>query len=882
MLATFVLAEPAWVAVAFAALVAVATYLRLARRAWPGPAAAEAGPAPGEAGPSSSVESVSAQRPLGRRWVLLAVGVAALLVAALLVVAKTPAAHALLLVLGVAAAFVLSVESYRRRRTRLSFESAAFCVLARVLAWLLALLMIGQPRWDWVVVEWEEPLLAVLLDQSRSMSITDRESPEEQSRAESVNQAITDARPSIDRLDDLYEVQRFGLGEECKVLEGWRVVPQAPVSAIAAALRQVGQRRSVHGEPPIAVLLISDGAENAVNPQVVREVAEELAAQRTAMLAVGVGPAGVLTPAVVLDPLVVPGRIASRDRVRVPVTAHVTGCAGRAVRVSVLWGDQVVEERRVRIERAAQPTATEFELQPPGVGLHRLTARVTLPTVLGGGSFGTSVVVDVGDDRIRVLMLEGQPRNELTFAARAVGADARFELTQRRLLGAAGELETGAPATELRWSDYDVVILGNVPKKRLDFDTLADLADAVRERGVGLLMVGGRAFYHEGYYSRSDLQDVSPVGFKLGRPADDYRPRFRPTESGRRHPVLLGVDEPAAPGVPTAQPSEFWDGLPALSGAARFGKPKPLAAVLAADESGRPLLAALDVGRGRTIAAGWDSTWPWALSSAEGLAAHGRFWRQMVAWLANRRPVAWVVTDRSSYVQAALTGGQQKLRIRAGLSGVETPSESGRPAEFKASLRLRLVRADNADQPTVQEEAPTVTAAGPPTTTPAGSDWTIPLRRRGNEWRAELPEDLRTQAWLTSGEYELLFVVEQTVADESSTPAAPDQPGDGKPLALTARTGFTVTAVDLELLEPTANLGLLREAAARTESVGGGYYSVDELSEAVRRLAEDDRRRRIERPAAYDLVGQQRWSILLLVTAALVLEWVVRKRGGLA
>jgi hypothetical protein len=882
VLATFLLVESTWLVVAFVATAAAATYARLAHRAPRGTTAAGSELRGGEERMLSTNGSGAPETRWGALWIVLVVGLAALGLGAMLVVAKTPVAHALLLAFSAAAALMLSVESYRGRWMKLGLGRAVFCTLARVAACLVILLMIGRPRWDWVIVEWEKPLLTVLLDQTKSMSIRDGESPEAPSRAALVNQAIANSRTWIDRLNALYEVRVFGVGQGGELLDDWRVLPRAPVSAIATALRQAGQSRSAHGEPPVAVLLISDGAENVVNPRVVREVATELAAQRTAMLAAGAGPAAELAPAVILDPLIVPGRIGSRDRVRVPVTAQVTGCGGRTVHVALLWGNEQAAERQVRIEQAAQRIGTEFEIRPPSVGLHRLTARVTLPPDLGGESFETSIIVDVRDDRIRVLMLEGQPRNELAFAKRAVGGDPRFEVTQRLLLGETTPQGTAAPPAPPRWADFDVVVLGDVPAKQLGFDALADLADAVRQRGVGLLMAGGRDFYHEGYYSRSELQDVSPVGFKLSRPADDYRPRFQPTELGRRHPILLGVGEGAVAVGGEHQASEIWDRLPPLGGAARFGAPKPLAAILATDSSGRPLLAALDVGRGRSVAAGWDSTWPWALSSEEGLAAHGKLWRQMVAWLANRRPLAWVVTDRSSYVRAALAGEQQRIQIRAGLSGVEMPSEGVRRAEFKASLELRFVRGDADTQFGSQGEQPTSAAASQPTVAPPQGVWAIPLERRGGEWQAELPQDLQTQAWLTSGTYELVFVVEQMTAGDSSATPLPAEIGDGERLILTARTGFTVSATDLELLEPTANLALMREAAARTESVGGAYYPIDQLPDAVRRLADDDRRRRIERPAAYDLIRQQPWLLLALATSALVLEWLVRKRGGMA
>ena len=865
MLAAFGLKEPAFVALALAVLTGTGLLARTLRQ----------------------------QTGSGRRaamWRAGAGGLAGLLLGALFVAAGTAGAHALLILLAVGASALLSVESYRRHASKLGRARLAICVAARVGAWSAALLVIGRPAWNWVIVRWEKPSVAVLLDQSQSLGIADSPEPDAPTRAALVNRALDAARPEIGRLEELYDVRLFGFGARCEPLGDWEVRPHAPLSALASALRQAGQVRSACGEPPAAVVLVSDGAENAVSARVVREVAGELAAQRTALLAIGAGPAAELTPAVVLDPLTVPARIGSRDRLRVPVTAHVSGCGGRMLSLALLWGDAPAAERELQIDGPAQQVRTEFEVQPPGVGLHRLTVRVTLPADLGGARCETSAVVDVRDDRIRVLLLDLQPRNEMAFALRAIAGDPRFDVAYRLLMGQGA----GAPAGPqsllsdasgaLRWPEYHVVILGNVPAQGLPAQGLAALADAVRDRGVGLLLAGGRDFYHDRDDVRSDLADVVPVAFGKARPPDSYRPRARPTEPGCRHPVLAGL----AAGAESAE-ARLWENLPELPGAARFGQPKPLATVLLAGPEGEPLLAGLDVGRGRVLAAAWDATWPWALASEQGWALHGKLWRQMALWLANRRPEAWVVTDRSTYVGAALLGGQQTLQIRAGLSGADAFAAVAAPTERKARLELRLVRVapDPISSPpsqlriSAEPQSPGTQPTTGPTGLPEARAWDIPLKRSGGEWRAELPRDLATHAWLTSGSYELLFVVEQVPATGPGAPA-PAADADKAGLVLSARTGFTVTATDLELLEPTANLALLRDAAALTEPVGGGYVPLEQLPEALRRLAAQDRRRRVEQPVVYDLCARWPWLLFGLIVGALTVEWMVRKRAGMA
>ena len=106
-------------------------------------------------------------------------------------------------------------------------------------------------------------LLVVLLDQSDSMSIADRDGRHSAvTRAEAANAALQRARTAIERLEDLHELRLRGTGADHDVLSSWIITPGAPVSALAAAVREAGAMRSLHGSPPAAIVLVSDGADN--------------------------------------------------------------------------------------------------------------------------------------------------------------------------------------------------------------------------------------------------------------------------------------------------------------------------------------------------------------------------------------------------------------------------------------------------------------------------------------------------------------------------------------------------------------------------------------------------------------------------------------------
>ena len=847
MVAAFWWEEPACVGAALVLASAAAAYLRLRRQLAPrfsGPAASEAGTVALFTGGGRRVWRVMV--PAGGAALA---GAAAGLIAWWLVHLGTSAALGLLGVLAAAGLGWLALRVYGRPGAQASVGVGAILGALRWFAAALVLLLVGRPVWDWEVVEWQKPLLVALLDQSASMGIADLPEPESgRSRAEAANAAFDLARSAIRRLDASYEVRLRGVGDSGIAVTDWLIEPRAPVSPLAAAVREAGRMRSRYGATPLAVLLVSDGAENVEPGAALRQAAAELAAQGTGLLAVGVGPEPGRTPSVVFEPLVLPAQMGLRDWLRLPVTARVQGCAGATINLELLWNLETVASRSIRVDSSAEQVSEEFEIAPPGAGVHRLTARLRLPSSQGGQVFETSVIVDVRDQPIRVLYIESAPRPEVSFVSRALAADPRLRVERRFL--AAGQSEAAAGPLDSVLADCDVIIVGQLAA-RLPSTILESIQRAVAQRGVGVLLAGGRSLFNDQDYAGTALEGISPTllvadQFGLSGPI-----RPVPTEAGRRHPALRDLDSSGARSQTTA-PVEVvsWHMLPPLSAAARLGRPKPLAEVLLEDDQRHPLLVAHDVGRGRCIAAAWESTWAWALASDASAEWHRSLWRQLVLWLANRRPRAWVLTDQPTYTLPALSSGQARIRVRAGISGAEFSSEVVDASAAEA--RLELIR--------------------------AGVRQPVALTRRGQEWFAELPEPGGDAAIDQPGSYALEFTVRGV---EVSAPAGGSAQGDMAGVLL-ACTAFEVAPADLELRPPTANLGLLRAAAEAAEERGGGYCRVDELPELLDRLASTDCRQEVRHRQSYRMVEQEPWALWAALVVLLSLEWGIRKRVGLA
>lgn len=270
------------------------------------------------------------------------------------------------------------------------------------------------------------------------------------------------------------------------------------------------------------------------------------------------------------------------------------------------------------------------------------------------------VVVVTDNKRVRVLYVEGYPRYEFRFvkvllereveAGRAVHS---FDLNTLLLDASRDHPSTDRTAlrgfpTRADLFEYDVVILGDVDPEKFPRpkQTMQDLADFVRQRGGGLLVVAGGQSAPFKLFD-TPLADVLPVAPTDGRaeppkPTPERTPitegyRMRLTPTGAQHPLFrFAPDE--------ADSARVWARLAPLYWHAAGYKRKEAAEVLAvhpdrpAEGGGGdnlPLAVQQFAGAGRVIFFGFDETWRWRFRQDE--EQFNKFWRQAVRVLSRNR-----------------------------------------------------------------------------------------------------------------------------------------------------------------------------------------------------------------------------------------------------
>ncbi len=539
------------------------------------------------------------------------------------------------------------------------------------------------------------------------------------SRHDRAAELLRRSRASLERLGDDHRVSVFAFGDELADASLDRELPHPSGGTKILEALSAGRAR-VEGRELGAVILVSDGVDHG------RLGARLEARERAALGRLGAPVHTVLLAEeapipdlsiadVRMDPVGFVG-----DPVETEVTVHREGLATPSVPVTLLRNGRVVAEQTARFG-ATGDARVRFEFVPDRVG--RTVYRVSVPQYDGDAvpdNNARDVLLEVTRGRMRILLVCGRPTWDERFLRRTLQKDPSVDLISFFILRTLTDLPLSSsdelslipfPTQELfenHLPSFDVVIFQNFDHGPYEVSAhLPRIRDWVKGGGA-FVMVGGDLSFASGGYAGTAVEEILPVTLP---PGDRASPElldtaaFRPvlTEEGARHPVtMLG---PAGP-----ENVRAWQALVPLEGVNLLAGPAPGAVVLlehpslhAASGGHTPLVAAREVGRGRTLAVATDSQWRWAFEQAEAGGdprEYELFWDNAMRWLTHDPALERlrVFTDGDRTVPGA------KIDVR-----LELRDRSFRPANGE-SVSLELVPMDGG--PAVASSTGVVDEAG--------------------------------------------------------------------------------------------------------------------------------------------------------------------------
>ena len=648
---------------------------------------------------------------------------------------------------------------------------------------------------------------------------------------------------------------------------------RGPTTDLAGAIRHIIEK--AQGRRLAAIILATDG--QATHPTSLKD-ALDLARDRQIPIFpvqigsterprdIDVGPLRARETVFVNDVLAVEARISVRGLTQ-PTS------------VAVLLVDQrsgtTLASQQLLLDPAQDSISVELQTRPSQTGTVRYRVEVPpLPDEPTTENNAAQVNVTVLDDRLRILFVDGYPRYEYRYLKNALLREQTVDLSVLLIEADEQFVQEGTdpirrfPETPEELNRYDVVLFGDVDPRGgwLTGAQMNMLLDFVGNKGGGFGLVAGErsAPYR---FLGTPLERLLPIRIDptfLGHYDTALATGFpaRLTPEGRRSRIFRFAAD-------RAESERFFEALPELFWLARTRGPKPGASVLLEHPTLRsafgpmPIVVTGRYGAGKLFFQATDDTWRWRRHTGELL--HDIYWVKVGRELMpgsrvaqNRRLV--LRTDRRIYpygspVQTRVEIFDSQLLAEQGevIQIVATEPQASACADLDSATNS----ADSPNAPTSTE--PQALASADPNCSMAEGGVPPVVVGRFDVHRLG-PE---------SNRYEGTWVAPRPGRFVIKAADITPRPGER-----VASAPVRVERPDLELRRPEANHETLERIA---EATGGMVVELDRMEAVFGTIRE----RSLQIP---DDITEPLWDsklVLMLFTAMISMEWILRKVFGL-
>jgi uncharacterized membrane protein len=506
----------------------------------------------------------------------------------------------------------------------------------------LILLLLWQPAITVSALSSQQNIIAVVVDDSHSMSIADSGG---KTREEAALAALQNG--ILSGLQKRFQTRLYRLGSAVTKIDGLNgVAPTESATHIGDGLKQLVSETA--DLPVGAILLLSDGGENTSGMGGSGIGADALQSLQNRRLPVHTVGFGNLERAhdVELEDVSVTAKAIADARLTATISLRQHGYTDQKAMLTVRDGDKMLAARKLTLIPNEVLQTEQIFFSAGAAGAKNL--RFGIEPLSGEENLNNNAMVRpilVSDARRRILYIEGEPRWEFKFIRRAEENDPTVQLVSmlrtsenkiyRQGISDPSELADGFPIRPENLFGYSGIIIGSVDADYFTPLQQELLREYVDRRGGGVLFLGGRSSLSDGGWGASTMNELLPTFLPAGR--NNFHRNSATVEltaEGLDSPITRLLDDPT-------KNAERWKKLTYLADYQDAGSPKPGATVLVQMNVARrklPMLITQNYGHGRTAIMATGGTWRWQMSEALGDPSHDLFWQQLLRWLVADAP----------------------------------------------------------------------------------------------------------------------------------------------------------------------------------------------------------------------------------------------------
>jgi hypothetical protein len=554
-------------------------------------------------------------------------------------------AATVVIILLVVAATAVAILFYRYTLPPVPRATRIILIALRASALSFLLILLFEPILRLIFSSTVPPVLAMLVDDSKSMRIVDKSGD----RAEALRSLLrSDGFRTVSGKIGLRDYT-FGVRlRERGTLSSDSLQMNDDATDISSALHSLADdkdRGNIH-----AVLLITDGSYNVGQNPLYEALQLGLP-----LYTIGIGDSSEQKD-ILITKVLANDRVYNESKTVVDVTVKSSGFKDEKIEVTVNDGTKELDRKVLELGEGTREYPVQLAYVPEGEGTKKLTVKIsTLPGELTTNNNLKSFYVKVLKNKLRVLLIAGAPSPDLSIIKQTLAEDrniAAQSFTQRQQ----GGFYEGALSGS-RVDSSDCIVLIGFPTAGTSAATLDLLANAFTQRRTPFLFINGKT-----------VNDTKLRAFSAELPfvilsssSQEQYVFFQPSETQKRHPILK-VNETDA--------TDVWDRLPPIFRTTSVYKAKPEATVLGFCKIQNvvltePLILTRNVNRQKSLAILGYGLWRWRLmaqgtSATEGLLS--TFLANTIRWLTTRdddRPVKATPTrDLFSHGEPAEFVGQ--------------------------------------------------------------------------------------------------------------------------------------------------------------------------------------------------------------------------------
>ena len=416
----------------------------------------------------------------------------------------------------------------------------------------LLLLLLWQPAMIVGELSSRQNIIAVVVDGSRSMGISDSDGKTREAAAiAALNGGV------LAGLKDRFQIRFYRLGGGLAQVSSLdEIAPVDTATHIGRGLEQLA--KDTRDLPVGAILLLSDGSQNSVGigtSGIGTDALQALKERHLPVHTIGFGKAEHAHDVEIEDVGVAESTVVNA-RMATTVTLVQHGYGAHQATLSVRDGDKILTQRQITLAPDGQVQTESLFFSAGSAGAKSLTFAVEpVPGEESADNNAVSRPIVVTNARRRILYVEGEPRWEYKFIRRAEADDPTVQVVSmlrtsenkvyRQGISDPAELAEGFPVRAEDLFAYSGIIIGSVAADYFSPLQQELLREFVDRRGGCILFLGGNSSLSDGGWGSSSVNELLPTFL----PPGNHNFRRNPatvelTAAGIDSPITRLLDDP--------------------------------------------------------------------------------------------------------------------------------------------------------------------------------------------------------------------------------------------------------------------------------------------------------------------------------------------------